>query len=239
MATNNFYLDSTTRMFHSFMSEQAALGRRSSKTVSGEAKDSISVFQQQIAAAKSRQESLLPENMTLEEYKQYIYRKISALPVHPSNQYDSVSVQISDEGFQAMQKDPEYEKWVLDTLRRNFAFYNPWSGICGGNYVMHRFGASKEEYRGNSFAKGVDGGRKESILEGDEETFWERRARRNKEYLEALEEMDIENHRMRRVFREAAIRKGDYDGMFDNDNFSQMLNLADFLLMQEPGNTKS
>lgn len=239
MAVNNFYFDSVTRMFSSFMCEQTASGRSGAQTVTGEAKDSISAFQQQIAAAKNRQESLLPENMTLKEYKQYIYRKISALPVHPSNQYDSVSVQISDEGFEAMQKDPEYEKWVLDTLRRNFAFYNPWSGICGGNYVMHRFGATKEEYRGDSFAKGVQGGRKESILEGDEETFWERRARRNKEFLEMQQEMDIENHRMRRVFREAAVRKGDYDGMFDNDNFTQTLNLAELLLMQEPGSTKN
>lgn len=239
MAINNFYLDSTTRMFSSFISEQMSSGRRGAQTVPREDEDSISAFQRQIAAAKNRQESLSPENMTLEEYKQYIYRKISALPVHPSNQYDSVSVQISDEGFEAMQKDPEYEKWVLDTLRRNFAFYNPWSGICGGNYVMHRFGATKEEYRGDSFAKGVQGGKKGSILEEDEETFWERRARRNKEFLEAQQEMDLENHRMRRVFREAAIRKGDYEGMFDNETFSQMLGLADLLLMQEPGGTKS
>lgn len=235
MAVNNFYIDSVTRMFQSYISEQTTLNRRSAQTISSETGDSISAFQQQVAAAKSRQESLSPENMTMEEYKQYIYRKISALPVNPSNQYDSVSVQISDEGFEAMQKDSEYEKWVLDILRRNFAYYNPWSGICGGNYVMHRFGATKEEYRGDSFAKGVQGGRKENILEEDEETFWERRARKNKEYLDMQQEMDIENHRMRRIFREAAMRRGDYDGMFDNENFSQMLNLAELLLMQEPG----
>lgn len=27
---------------------------------------------------------------------------------------DSCSVDISDEGFKAMQNDPEYERWVLD-----------------------------------------------------------------------------------------------------------------------------
>lgn len=194
MAANNFYLDSATRMFGSYLwGISSGSQRTEDRTKEDASAQGLSGFERQVAAARDRQRSLSPETMSPEEYKRYIYGRISALPVHPSQQYDSVSIQISEEGFEAMQKDPEYEKWVLDVLRRNFAFYNPWSGFCGGSYVMHRFGASREEYRGESFAKGVDGGRKGSILEEEEETFWERRARRNKEYLEACQELDRKN----------------------------------------------
>ena len=65
------------------------------------------------------------EDMSLEEYKQSIWQKISALLMSAPSQMSSISIQISDEGFQAMKNDPEYESWVLDGLARSFRFQNP------------------------------------------------------------------------------------------------------------------
>lgn len=124
--------------------------------------------------------------MSREEYKLYIYQKIAAIPMHPSQKWDAVFVNISEEGFAAMQADPEYEKWVLDTLRKDFAFYNPWSAYAGGSYRIHYFGATKQEYRGESFAMGFRNGgkRTESSKKKKEKSFWEKRAERHKMYMD-------------------------------------------------------
>ena len=124
--------------------------------------------------------------MSREEYKLYIYQKIAAIPMHPSQKWDAVFVNISEEGFAAMQADPAYEKWVLDTLRKDFAFYNPWSAYAGGSYRIHYFGATKQEYRGESFAMGFRNGgkRTDSSKKKKEKSFWEKRAERHKMYMD-------------------------------------------------------
>ena len=104
-----------------------------------------------------RNEALV-QAMSREEYKQYIYQKIASIPMHPSQKWDTVSVHISEEGFAAMQEDPSYEKWVLDTLRKDFAAYNPWSTYTGGSYRVHYFGADRKEYRTESFSMGFRNG---------------------------------------------------------------------------------
>lgn len=121
------------------------------------------------------------KEMSMEEYKSYIYDQISLLKQHPSQLGDSIAVNISEEGFAAMKNDPEYEKWVLDTLRQNFAARDPWSGICGGKYVMHFFGATKEEYHGHSWYPEYGGGAGKGLFNaGSEDSFWKRRMDKQK-----------------------------------------------------------
>ena len=124
--------------------------------------------------------------MSMDQYKFYIYQKISALPTSATQKWDAVSVNISEEGFAAMKADPAYEKWVLDTLRQDFAFYNPWSAYAGGSYRVHYFGATKEEYRGESFQMGFRNGGKhtDSARKKKQKSFWEKRAERHKLYMD-------------------------------------------------------
>ena len=96
--------------------------------------------------------------MSLEDYKQYIWKKISDLPMSASSQMQYISIQITDKGFEAMKNDPEYEAWVLDRLAQDFRFQNPWTAMCGGGYVVHHFGATKEQYHGESWYPGYMGG---------------------------------------------------------------------------------
>ena len=79
-----------------------------------------------------------------------------------------------------MEADPAYEKWVLDTLRSDFSCYNPWSSYYGGSYRSHYFGATKEEYRGESFHMGFRNGDKRTESKKKEESFWDKRAKRHK-----------------------------------------------------------
>ena len=44
-------------------------------------------------------EEALVKNMSIEEYKIYLYDKISDLPIHESNMQDSISVHITDAGL--------------------------------------------------------------------------------------------------------------------------------------------
>lgn len=86
-----------------------------------------------------------PRAMTMEEYKQYIARKIRQIPIHPSRRNEYISVTISEEGYEAMKNDPEYEAWVLNDLR------SAWSrpGYCFGSgdrvYTHLHYGATQEE----------------------------------------------------------------------------------------------
>ena len=129
-------------------------------------------------------------SMTLEEYKKYISGKIYQIPSDPSARLDTVQVRISDEGFAAMKQDPEYEAWVLDTVKGNITAADPWSGLCGGRYIILSFGAAPEESRVESWRAGFMNGRESSPLPGkSEKGFWERRAESRKQLAEQWEEM--------------------------------------------------
>lgn len=121
------------------------------------------------------------EDMTLEQYKNYIHNKISQIPLHPSQRLNSISIHISDEGFEAMQKDSEYEKWVLDRLKYDFGFNDPWANFCGGSYIVHYFGATKDEYQGQSWYQGYQNGKGENLFDTkSKDSFWERKVQRKK-----------------------------------------------------------
>lgn len=131
-------------------------------------------------------------NMSMEEYKLYIYDKISELSVQASSMNKYVSVQISDKGFEAMKNDSDYEEWALDTIEKDFGFENPRTG----GYVIHHFGASKEEYHAESRClDDIDG--KDLIYESKAKSFWEQRAERHKKYME-IQKKAAERRRMLR-----------------------------------------
>lgn len=103
-------------------------------------------------------DSVSTKDMTMEEYKAYIYDEISKLPVSASQMSTSFSIHISEKGFEAMKNDPDYEKWVLNKLKDDFAVNDPWSSRCGGSYTVHYFGATKEEYQGIGWYEGYNNG---------------------------------------------------------------------------------
>ncbi|MDE6888512.1 MAG: hypothetical protein K2P45_07715 [Eubacterium sp.] len=180
----------------SFLKKMAALMQKSQDHVDQAGK------QDQNAAASQRTEGsgkaaesadtvlFSPRDMTMEEYKEYLYDKISQLPVHPTNMQDDVSIQISQAGLEAMKNDPEYEQWVLSSIRSSFMSRDPWSGMCGGKYVILYFGAEKEQSRGECLRAGhLNGSGDKLFNKKAKNSFWERRARRREELAEQYEEM--------------------------------------------------
>ena len=139
----------------------------------------LSAMKEQLASEKPTSE------MSLDEYKQYIADKIQSLPTSSTHFLDSETVVISDKGYEAMQSDPEYEAWVLDTIRANLSTptYMSFAIPQNEHFAVHSFGASKDEYRGQSWAR-----QKKSPLETTED-YWTMRRKRTKKFLEMEQEL--------------------------------------------------
>lgn len=149
------------------------------------------------------------EDMTMEEYKQYISDKISSFPFHPSKAGESYSINISDAGFEAMKNDPEYEKWVLDDLKTCFAMPVPsWYQAMGGpsTYTIFNYGATKEEFSGQRFPVGVQGN-KARFESSAENNFWTRRAESRKQVEAQMQKNTIRKKQMEEELEEKAAKK--------------------------------
>ena len=237
MSSNDLYVNYLTRAYSSFINSQIS----GTQTKGMDFQDYVSRAEEEEGKVSETGQTRAPSvsEMTLEQYKQYIHNKISQIPMHPSQVLSSISIHISDEGFRAMQNDPEYEKWVLDTLKADFGFNDPWTAYCGGRFSVHHFGATKEEYRGEGWYMGFQGGKASSIFDQEsEESFWEKRAKRQKKYLKQQQESAEEKAIMKRVYQEAAMRRGDLKDMFIGEEIAQSLSLANLLFIGEDANTK-
>ncbi len=141
-----------------------------------------------------------PEDMTLEEYKEYFNEKMNSLYVHPSQRNRNEVIDITDAAYKRMQTDPEYEKKILDALAKN------WAVDFGGNIpevsYMHIddtyekcYGYTqgmKENvgYTGGSSAKGGNDAVRQKKARQKEllEEYLEKRARMKKQEQEMLNE---------------------------------------------------
>lgn len=123
------------------------------------------------------------KDMTLEEYKNYIHDKISEFSLHPDLMGDSISIHISDDGFKAMQNDPEYENWVLQDIKTGFA--TPLPGWCramsGNQYIVANYGATREECNCTSWSMAYKGGTGDKVWEAQSKgSFWTKRGEQKK-----------------------------------------------------------
>ena len=132
------------------------------------------------------------DDMTMEEYKEYIYNQISKFRIDPSRSGDWYSINISDEGFETMKNDPEYEEWVLDYIQRDMSYPAPaWYTAMGGPsaYCILNFGASPEERTGSMFSAGYKGGQGTGIFDSHaDNSFWSKRTETKKQIKKLTEE---------------------------------------------------
>ena len=154
--------------------------------------------------------------MTMAEYQEYIYEKISNLPVHPTQSNRSASVFISAECFAEIKANSEYEDWVIGKLEEDFALSNPLCPRCG-SYVVYQFGAKKSDYHGDSWYPEFQGGQGDRVYrERSEGAFWSNRRKRMRElykeseerYLRRKKEMQMENLHVRKM---RLMAQGKYD----------------------------
>ena len=157
----------------------------SSGTVTGEKDSFISTLSSKAGEVGALEETAVvsTEDMTLEDYKNYIHETISSFPLCPDKMGDYFSIDISDDGFRAMQNNPEYEKWVLDDLKTAFATPMPgWARSIGGTkYQVVHYGATKEECHSTSWWTGYQNGTGDKVWETQSKgSFWEKRGEQKK-----------------------------------------------------------
>ena len=135
------------------------------------------------------------DEMTLDEYKQWVMNEISKMPVSDwaRSTYSSGSIIIKEEAFERMKTDPEYEEYVLNRVRSACSV----QGLPGcSNYVGYDvIGASPEECYGYAGPAGGSG----SNISNDGESWWEKRHKRLEELLEEQEKEAVKKAQARRA----------------------------------------
>ena len=182
------------------------------------------------AGKVTEKSSVSPEDMTLEEYKNYFNEKMNSLYVHPSQRNRNEVIDITDAAYKRMQTDPEYEKKILDALAKN------WAVDFGGNIpeisYMHIddtwekcYGYTKGMkenvgYSGSSSAKGRNDAVRQKKAKQKEllEEYLEKRAQMKEFQQKALDEkiakQELERSRLTRAWsskRQMAKASNAYD----------------------------
>jgi hypothetical protein len=201
----------------------------SNGAVTGEKDSFISTLSSKVETASTIEgtTTVSTKDMTLEEYKNYIHDKISSIPMDPSQAIGSISIHITDAGFEAMKNDPEYEKWVMDGLKTNFQTHDPWSSMCKSYSVFH-IGASKEECSASGWYEGYKGGKGGSIWEDENKgSFWTKRAEQKKIQdridKKAAEKKELEE----KWLQEAAEKRRAYTDFLNGDKVLKTNNISE------------
>ena len=189
--SNTINVNGMTSYYNSFIISITAQtsvekGAKTGKgAVAGEKDSFISTLSSKVEEAGVIEETsaVSTKDMTLEEYKNYIHETISSFSLCPDKMGDYYSINISDDGFRAMQNDPEYEKWVLDDLKTAFAKPMPgWARAIGGiKYQVVNYGATKEECHSTSWWTGYQNGSGNKVWEAQSKgSFWTKRGEQKK-----------------------------------------------------------
>lgn len=107
-------------------------------------------------------------DMTLEEYKEYIYQEISNIFIHSSQGQTQIYVSISEEAWNKMKEDQSYEYQILGLLKRDFGSSYP-IGYAPA-YRFFYIGKEYSEYRVDEFYVPQDLHQRRK-----EDRFWDRK----------------------------------------------------------------
>lgn len=110
------------------------------------------------------------KNMTFEEYKRYIDDRISKIKDQFPESCRDWCIDMSDDSYEAMKNNPEYEKFVLDRIRSSIEEY---AGSKSRGVTVLHFGKSEEEFRSESWNLDV----MESKSDDNAEDWWDKRMR--------------------------------------------------------------
>ena len=152
--------------------------------------------------AKNGADNVSREDMTMEEYKDFINGLMNSIPFDATRIYDREIVSISDAGWEQMKNDPDYEAWVLGYTAENRSVRNPffgWPGASGSVYV-EKFGASIEEHLGQDIGKSGPGSSFDNVK--NEKSWWEKRHEKMEELMEEQAKKAMKKAQAKRAFEQ-------------------------------------
>jgi len=162
---------------------QKAMGER--QTIGGSG-DVVMSFPPRNTADYKEDVSKDTKDMSPEEYRRYICNKISGLPVSASCRMNCNGMLVlKEEAFTNMQKDPAYEKEVLNMLGKGFQAQYP---FYSSNLGLQVIGGSAGECYGTGLPA-LNGSSKSASAEAQENTL--QKARKVQEREQAYTQMNI------------------------------------------------
>ena len=148
------------------------------------------------------------DEMTLDEYKQWVANEMSQMPV--SGWYQSTcvggSLTITEECFERMKTDPEWENTVLGMVREMYSV----NGIMGSKMIGFQvIGASPEECYGEGIPVDSNSGLGST---DNKKSWWQKRHEETEEILKeqsakALQKRKTQHQEMIQQMYEASIQK--------------------------------
>lgn len=149
------------------------------------------------------------EKLSAEEYKQYIYFKISQMQRQSPQKLQRknfVLVNISDEGLAAMQSDPQYENWVLGRIKESLYYENTWEKRDGTNYFILSFGENEEEYSEEFWFSGEFDDFPQN--KNTRESYWDSRIKRQRKFDKIyFEKLDKRRAFEKKLYEKSAAEK--------------------------------
>lgn len=120
------------------------------------------------------------QDMTMEEYKAFFSELMDRIPRESSQMNDTEIWSITEEGWEQMKNDLDYEAWVLGYTIENRSVHFPFqsSRVC-----IEKFGASIEEHIGRSFNRDTGSAEKGKNRKKDD-SWWYRRHMRIKQIIQ-------------------------------------------------------
>ena len=145
------------------------------------------------------------EEMTMDEYKQWFMNEMSQMPV--SAWYSSTCVggalTITEECFERMKNDPEWENTVLGMVRNMYSS----SGLMGSKMIGYQvIGASPEQCYGEGIPV-----KNSSLSASDEKSWWEKRHERMEELLEEQEKEALKKAQARKALAQENYLKSQFE----------------------------
>ncbi len=151
---------------------------------------------------------LYRENMTKDEYKRFFTALMDSIPFDYSQRNCTEFWSITEEGWEQMKNDPEYEAWVLGYTVENRSVRLPAPLAECGNLCTEKFGASIEEHIGQSISKAaLDGDRDDD----DEESWWQKRHKKMKKLLAQQVEASLKKNQAEKMRAMAVYRQEAYE----------------------------
>ena len=134
------------------------------------------------------------EEMSMDEYKQWFMNEMSGMPV--SGWYRSTCVggalTITEECFERMKTDSEWEKTVLGMVRKMYSC----TGIMGSKMIGYQvIGATPEQCHG----EGIPVKGESSFSIDNEQSWWEKRHKRMEKLMEEQEKEAVKKAQARRA----------------------------------------
>ena len=157
----------------------------------------------EILAETKENISVDKENMSLEDYKNFVTEKILQTSRHFSRFKDDITVVLTDKTFSAMKNNSDYESWVLNRLAEELNFPDYlcfYPGNFGRNETL-QFGETEKDYRGTSISK------HKNFSQVQEKSYWELRLERLKKRIEAEQEYFSERQQLIKSAEEIAERR--------------------------------